>query len=386
MKTIAIDCGAADTRAALLVANEPVRFWLGPARGDEAHAGPEPGDVYVGRIRTAAPALKGAFVDIGADADAFFPIGNAKPPTEGALVRFKVRRPAVGGKGVMLARAEGLDSADAAPPAASVGRIAAADAGVAAVRALGEHGGVVNDAAAGAILRREFPRLRIDIGGPGFDENIEALLDASFSRAVALPGGARLVIDETEALTAVDVDTGGAAEGAGAKLNDKVNASAADRLFLEFSRRGIGGRIVVDFLPPSDAKAQGALLAALEKSREGLFECRFGRLSADGLFDLTAPRSRRSLLDEATEAFGDELRQGRRFTLDWSAKVAIRALERRLRRAPSSRPRLLVGAGIADYLAKARPQWRERLAARFGARFAIEPDPRMREREFDVVE
>ncbi|MEX0643931.1 MAG: ribonuclease E/G, partial [Parvularculaceae bacterium] len=195
---------------------------------------------------------------------------------------------------------------------------------------------------------------------------------------------ARLTIDETEGLTVVDVDAGAAADGATGRLNDKVNAAAAARLFRELARRAIGGRIVVDFLPPSNARARADLKDALKEARRGVFDCRFGKLSDDGLFDLTAPRDRLSLLELATEPAGaDWPRPGRRFTLDWQAKAAIRALERRLAAAPASRPRLTADPVIVDFIA-ARPQWAARLAARFGARFEVSKDAQIRDRSFDV--
>jgi hypothetical protein len=114
---------------------------------------------------------------------------------------------------------------------------------------------------------------------------------------------------------------------------------------------------------------------------------RFGRLAPDGFCDLTAPRRNLSLLESATETAGaDWPVQGRRFTLDWSAKAAIRALEAALVARPSSSPRLVVPEETGNYLQTDRPQWKDRLAERYGARFRIEPSPSIGMRRHELIE
>ncbi|MBB5519286.1 ribonuclease E/G [Amphiplicatus metriothermophilus] len=400
-RRILIECGAGETRAALVFDDEPVRFWFGPARGDEALPRPaQTGDIILGRVRTISKPLRAAFVDIGEAQEGFLPLGAAEEAVEGAPVIVRVKRPAVGAKGAALsadwardlgrgaAKALEEKSADASAPA----RLGALrDASMQAfmqIRPPGFEGQVfVNDVAAAQILHAQGVEILADDDRLFERCGVDETIDAALERTAALPGGAHLVIDETEGLTVVDVDAGAAADSATGHLNDKVNMAAAKALFGELSRRGIGGRIVVDFLPPSGPAARKALLGALERAREGLFSARFGRLSADGLFDMTAPRAALSLLELATEPVGAGLaRTGRRFTLDWAGKTAIRALERALAVRPQARPRLLVGAALEDYLCEARPQWRERLAARHGARFEIRADDRLEERSFELVE
>ena len=76
---------------------------------------------------------------------------------------------------------------------------------------------------------------------------VEAALEAALGRTVALPSGGRLVIDETEALSAIDVDTRGASSGAEALL--RVNLEAAEEIPRQLRLRAIGG-VIVTYLPP----------------------------------------------------------------------------------------------------------------------------------------
>lgn len=436
---IVIECGAADTRAALIAGENTLRFWFGPARGDEALARrPETGDVFLGRIRTISKPLGGAFVDLGEGPEGFLSFGAARAPfTEGAAAIVRVRRPALGAKGPVLTldwkKGLGGDIAarletEAAGKSAPARLSASLDAALQAVSGLARNslaalrssplsptseasreGGnpersqnwvpafagifgkgvelATNNAEAANILRAALPDISISMGEDLFESSgAESALEAALDRIVSLPGGARLIIDETEAMTVVDIDSGSMAEGAGGRLNDKVNAAAAKALFPELARRGIGGRVVVDFLPPSDGEARKRLVEALTQASRGAYPCRFGRLSVDGLFDLTAPREHLTLLERASEPAGEGLlRRGRRLTLDWRAKEAMRALERGLRARPAVRLALSAGRALIAHIA-ARPQWAERLAARFGARFSVTPDDKLEERGFELAE
>ncbi|MBI1365124.1 MAG: hypothetical protein GC153_04115 [Alphaproteobacteria bacterium] len=398
-RRLLIECGSAETRAALIVGEDVTRFWFLPARGDETlHRQVAAGEIVVGRVRTVAKPLDGAFVDIGDVREAFLPLRGGKA-VEGEKAIFLVRRPALGSKGAVLSRnwkqrlAPEIGRALEAEAARKddPGRLGPAmdpalqAFGCASSRTSSDIEIVVDarDAAglfggAGAVITFEdapFEKF-------GADEALEAALD----RAAPLPGGGRLLFDEAEGATVVDVDSGAAAGGGREGLNDQTNAAAAARLFKELSRRAIGGRVIVDFLPPSNAGARRRLLQALDQARKDVFDCRFGKLAADGLFDLTAPRERLSLLEHSTESAGARwVRPGRRLTLDWRAKAAVRALEARLRARPSASFVLFAEPEIAAYL-EDRPQWMTRISARYGARFAMRRDQNMREPGFDVAE
>lgn len=391
-RALLISCGAAQTLGALIDGDEILRFFFAPARGDETLPRRlEAADIVLGRIKTTAPALSGAFVDIGADADAFLSsTAKAKLPPEGALQLFRVRRPAIGAKGAVLVpdwrrglsaqrqaqmKAEGVPrllSQDFDPVFQVVLRAAAlSPAAVVVDRTEAERALALDGIAATCDASR--------IASAGLEEAIAAALDP----VVPLAGGALMTIEETAGGAVVDVDSGATADAA-RKPNDKINDLAAHRLFSELSRRSIGGRIIVDFLPPSGPPARAQLLKAVAET-SALVDCRVGKLAPDGLLDLTAPRRDFSLLERASETAGDDfIRQGRRLTLDWTAQRAIAAAEARLQRHPRLRLRLEASGELARHL-DARPQWLARLAERHGARVTLAMTARP-ERSFDVVE
>lgn len=404
-RVLLIECGAAQTRAAFVENDIVTHFWFGPAPGDEAlDDAARAGERFAGRIASRSPALSAAFVDIGAERAGFLPLRKKdKAPVEGERRIFIVRRPAIGAKGPVLSTdwrgglgAEAIAAFEAAAAGKNVGRLdAPGGAVIEALAACGPDARTletiirVNDNAAKRALESHGAPTVTLTEAPFAAYDVDALIDDCLTPYAALPGGARLLFQESEAGVMVDLDTGGAGEGGGARLNDKSNLAAADRLLLELSRRALGGRVIVDFLPPSDNAARKALSDRLEAGLAKFSQARFGRLAKDGLCDFTVARRRRSLLDQASEPAGDGfLRAGRRLTLDWSAKSAIGALERTLAGAPSSAPRLVVGQEIGAYLINARPQWSARLAARYGARFTIETSASTgdKERSYDVIE
>ena len=398
-----IDCGAADTRAAYLVDDEPWRFWFGPARGDERlPRPPSSGDIFAGRVRAVSKSLNGAFVDIGAGRDAFLPfLKNSKPPTEGAAIIAKVRRPPIGAKGAVLTTgwskdltAEARAAIQTQANAIGVGALGElsdaalqASIGCRPDQAQGAPELTVNDPAAKKILE-EYWRSSVRLEGRPFEATLigDALAEA-LSQILDLPGGARIAIHETEAGALFDVDAASSAEGSTGILADKTNRIAAERIMIELLRRDIGGRVIIDFLPPSGAPARAMLAEFLKERLMAISQARFGKIAPDGLCDFTLPRRRLSLLERASERAGGAgwLVGGRRMTLDWAAKAAIRTLENALIAQPSARRRLIVSADIGDYLRNERSQWAQRLLQRYGARFTIETTASKEMRAHEIV-
>jgi ribonuclease G len=104
---------------------------------------------------------------------------------------------------------------------------------------------------------------------PIFDRfNITKQLETTFSRQVMLKGGGYIVIDETEALVAIDVNTG---RHKGSKDQDtailKVNLEAAEEIARQLRLRNMGGLIVLDFI---DMKSRRDQQQVYQRVKEGL--------------------------------------------------------------------------------------------------------------------
>jgi ribonuclease G len=131
------------------------------------------------------------------------------------------------------------------------------------------------------------------------DHDVERQIQESLSRRVSLAGGGSLVIDETEALIAIDVNTGGDVRHRNqqaAILN--TNLEAATEIARQLRLRQISGIIVVDFVDMEDPKHVEQLI---EKVKEELTKDRvsadFVDMTALGLVEITRKRRGESLAD-----------------------------------------------------------------------------------------
>jgi ribonuclease E len=126
---------------------------------------------------------------------------------------------------------------------------------------------------------------------------LESQIDAIFKRQVPLPGGGSIVIDPTEALTAIDVNSGKTKSGGSQEENIlQVNLEAAAEVARQLRLRDIGGLIVVDFIDMRPAKNRRAVEKAvkdalkLDKARSSTT-----RISENGLMEINRQRLQQAL-------------------------------------------------------------------------------------------
>ena len=151
----------------------------------------------------------------------------------------------------------------------------------------------VDDAALAASLKRRYGALVVH--APGAFDAAEDAFDEALAPVVALPGGGRLVIEPTAALTAIDVDSGG---GRPADANRQAVAEVARQLRL----RGIGGQVAVDFIAGGGKGPLFKLATALKKAvaADPVPTHVFG-VSGLGLVELTRERHGPALAELMTE-------------------------------------------------------------------------------------
>ncbi len=139
---------------------------------------------------------------------------------------------------------------------------------------------------------------------PLFDTaNVDEEIAQALSRRVGLKSGGYLIIDQTEALTTVDVNTGGYVGGR--NFDDtifKTNLEAAVAIARQLRLRNLGGIIVLDFIDMDDENHQASVLAELNKAlshdRTRVTVSGFSQL---GLVEMTRKRTRDSLAHQLCE-------------------------------------------------------------------------------------
>jgi len=132
---------------------------------------------------------------------------------------------------------------------------------------------------------------------------VEDELARALTKKVALKSGGYLVIEQTEAMTTVDVNTGGFLGVA--SLEDTVfrtNLEAAQVIPRQLRLRNLGGIIVIDFIDMQDEEHQRQVLRALERACEGdPARVRFDGFSSLGLVVMSRKRTRESLVQQLCE-------------------------------------------------------------------------------------
>ncbi|WP_460058785.1 ribonuclease E [Pseudomonas sp. S2_A05] len=126
---------------------------------------------------------------------------------------------------------------------------------------------------------------------------IESQIETAFQRVVELPSGGSIVIDPTEALVSIDINSARATKGSDIEETAlQTNLEAAEEIARQLRLRDIGGLIVIDFIDMTPAKNQRAVE---EKVRECLEADRarvqIGRISRFGLLEMSRQRLRPSL-------------------------------------------------------------------------------------------
>lgn len=391
-----IDDGIAETRAALFRDGRLDDLWI-----ERTLAPSLIGNVYAGRVRRVAAGLGLAFVDIGTGRegvlrayDARFARGAApvRSPRIGALVAegdtvaVQVAAAGYGDKGPRLTTAiaptgaadrtadwraaaraaphPALLEADLAPLEAALRDLATPD--VATIR--------IGTVAGEARARRYLDRHNARAGGTiarAAPLAVAAAIDAEVAEALepeaALPGGGRLTIEATRALTAIDVDSGSYAGASGADTAHAVNLAAAAEIARQLRIRNIGGTIVVDFINLKDRTRTRGVTSALERALgRDRIEVRVGTVSRSGLLELMRRRGRPSLAELMLEPTPP------RPTAEARAAAALRAAERAAAAHPGRALAILAPPAVARVLRAADGRLLRALGERAGQPVALE--------------
>ncbi len=288
--TIRLSASPGEQRVALLAGDRLVEAWV-----DRPGAPDGVGDLHRARVVALAPAMAGAFVALAGGVTGFLPESEAsaerlplaKAVHEGLVLPVRVTRSAQGGKGPRVSARLGVAVPALPLPLGNQPALLARGPGAAErlAAAYPDAAVLVDDAAVLASLRpRLGQRLQL-LREPAFDDALEAEFEALAQHELALPGGGRLLICPTPALTALDVDTGGAAPR---EVNEAALLEAARQIRL----RNLAGGIVLDVAglpvkrraaleaPLRAALAPDPLVMLLGLGPLGLFEMRRSRVHA----------------------------------------------------------------------------------------------------------
>ena len=215
---------------------------------------------------------------------------------------------------------------------------------------------------------------------------IESQIESAFRHIVKLPSGGSVVIDPTEALVSIDINSARATKGADIEETAlTTNLEAAEEIARQLRLRDVGGLIVIDFIDMSSVKSQRAvenrMREALEQDRARI---QFSRISRFGLLEMSRQRLRPSLVELTTEACPRCSGQGRVRDVKSLALAILRVMEEESLKERSSMVRALVPLNIAAYLLNEKRQDVADIERRTETHIVIVPNVNMETPQYEV--
>jgi ribonuclease E len=169
--------------------------------------------------------------------------------------------------------------------------------------------------------------------------NVVKQVEEIYSREASMPSGGRLVFDATEALTAVDINSGKiGGEKNFQKMALKTNVEAAREIARQLRLRDIGGQVVIDFIEmknPKDCREVEKVMRAEMKNDRARTDV--SRISSFGLMELVRQRLGSSAIAISTEPCPCCKGTGIRRNMEWQALQALKDIHRDLRK-PGTEP------------------------------------------------
>ena len=215
---------------------------------------------------------------------------------------------------------------------------------------------------------------------------IESQIETAFQREVQLPSGGSIVIDPTEALVSIDINSARATKGRDIEETAvNTNLEAAEEIARQLRLRDMGGLVVIDFIDMSAAKNQRAvenrIRDALNIDRARV---QVGRISRFGLLEMSRQRLRPSLGETSAKVCPRCTGQGTIRDTNSLALSILRLVEEAASKDRSAEIRVLAPVSVASYLLNEKRVPIHEIEQRSKVRVVIVPIPQLDTPHFEV--
>ncbi|WP_119422872.1 Rne/Rng family ribonuclease [Desertibaculum subflavum] len=205
---------------------------------------------------------------------------------------------------------------------------------------------------------------------------IEAQVDAMYNPTVNLRSGGYIVINPTEALVAIDVNSGRSTREHNIEETAyKTNLEAAEEVARQLRLRDLAGLIVVDFIdmgdPRNNRHVERRMKDCLKNDRARI---QVGRISPFGLLEMSRQRLRPSLIESSTQTCPHCAGRGYIRSVESSALHVLRAIEDEAMKERASELNVRVSTSIALYIFNRKREVLIDIEARYGVAVSIEGD------------
>ena len=217
--------------------------------------------------------------------------------------------------------------------------------------------------------------------------NIDEEIAKALGRRVELKSGGYLVIDQTEALTTIDVNTGGFV---GARNFDetiyKTNLEAAQGIARQLRLRNLGGIVILDFIDMSKENHRDAVLAEFKKQLgRDRIKTAVNGFSALGLLEMTRKRTRESLAHQLCEPCGACLGKGVVKTARSVTYDILREILREARQFSPKEFRVVASPQVIELFLDEESQHLASLSDFIGKPISLQAEAVMAQEQYDIV-
>ncbi len=206
---------------------------------------------------------------------------------------------------------------------------------------------------------------------------VESYLAGMFNPVVQLKSGGYIVIGVTEALVAIDVNSGRATkEGSIEETALKTNLEAAEEIARQLRLRDLAGLIVIDFIDMEERKNNASVEKRFkEKLKTDRARIQVGRISGFGLLEMSRQRLRPGMLESTTQPCAHCHGTGLIRSDDSLALTILRAIEEEGTRKRSREVLVKAPVAVANFLMNAKREHIANIEARYGLSVRVEADP-----------
>ena len=206
---------------------------------------------------------------------------------------------------------------------------------------------------------------------------VESFMDGMFNPTVQLKSGGYLVIGITEALVAIDVNSGRATkEGSIEQTALNTNLEAAEEVARQLRLRDLAGLIVIDFIDMDERRNNIAVEKRLkDKLQSDRARIQVGRISGFGLMEMSRQRLRPGMLEASTQPCAHCHGTGLIRSQDSLGLTILRELEEEGGRARSKEVLIKAPISIANFLINQKREHISQIEQRHGMAVRIEADP-----------
>ena len=224
--------------------------------------------------------------------------------------------------------------------------------------------------------------------GPLFDlYGVDSEIERALSRTTPLKSGGHLSIDQTEAMTTVDVNTGGYVGFRNLEETIyKTNLEAAQAIARQLRLRNLGGIIIIDFIDMVDSEHKRQVLRTLQRAlARDHARTSISELSALGLVEMTRKRTTESLEHRLCEPCPACDGRGRVKSVDTVCAEIFREILRAVRQFETGQLRVMAAPSVVDRILEDHHRAIAELTEQLGTSIQFQPEEQYGQEQFDVV-